>query len=134
MLISLTPLDVTKEHFFQKVDLNNFGDEGYYLPKNSFFISASDGYVRIPEGFVGYVKESAPTSFFPFNTHANAPYIGPRGVFEGNITFENKMKVEGYVRKGMVQSKLFLFPLEGRINNQSQSRYHGQNGATLSKL
>lgn len=72
-------------------------------------------------------------SWMPFYSHANAPYIGPRSVFEGRITFENMMKIDGCLRRGMKQAELVLLPLEGLGNKHRASRYDQQQGATLSR-
>ena len=130
-----------KESDFETVTLNHFQD--YYLPASTFFISSSAEYVEIPDHCVGYVSESdslmalstkKTDRLIPFYTHANAPYIGPRGVFRGTITFENVMKMDGYIRVGIKQSELYLVPLDGAHHQAPESRYNGQQESTLSRL
>ncbi len=110
--------------------------EPSYFPKGSFFLSASSEYVEIPPGYVGYVVEREPHYFLlPFASHPNAPYIGPKSVFKGRITFENYMMREGHIFEGMVQSKLLLKPLKTPLTNHHQaSRYNHQTHATASRL
>lgn len=124
---------VRKEDFFEKVDLHDY-PQGYYLPQGKFFISASAEYVVIPPSYVGYVRERNFEAWLPFASHADAPYVGPKGVFEGNITFENWMIIDGVIKPGMMLSTLSLVPLRTLLTSGEASRYNGQNGATLSKL
>ena len=110
--------------------------EKHYFPQGAFFLSASSEYVEIPEGYAGYVVEREPQLFhLPFASHPNAPYIGPKSVFKGRITFENYMMREGHISEGMVQSKLLLKSLRTPLqNHEVQSRYNHQTHATASRL
>lgn len=110
--------------------------ESHYFPQGSFFLSASSEHVEIPNGYVGYVVEREPSFFhLPFASHPNAPYIGPKSVFKGRITFENYMIREGHISEGMIQSKLLLKPLRTPLHNHEvQSRYNHQTHATTSRL
>ncbi len=125
-----------KENDFYSIDI---GKEKIYLKKDTFFISGSKEYVKIPKGFVGYVTESNSgisrrIKIFPFLTHANAPYIGPENIFEGNITFENRMKFGDVITADMKQAAFFLkYMLTGGKYNV-KSRYKNQQSATLSRL
>jgi deoxycytidine triphosphate deaminase len=130
-----------KDEDFKKVTLNRFKD--YYLPRGTFFISASAEHVQIPDAYLGHVSERDSTMSLSlglnkelqqFTTHANAPYVGPKSVFQGNITFENTMKTDGYIRRGMKQSELYLLPVTGLSKVKKPSRYNNQQGATKSKL
>ena len=105
-----------------------------YFSQGTFFISASAEEVEISPKYVGFVVEREPETFLlPFAAHANAPYIGPRGVFQGKITFENVMIRDGYLSAGMSQSRLLLCPLRTPLLDTKESRYNHQGGATLSK-
>jgi len=131
---------------FEHLELSNL--EGQYLRKSDFFISASAESVEIPEDCVGYVTErhtimqlqnlvkrgANVLQDMPFMSHANAPYIGPRSVFIGNITFENQMLTDAKVRPGTKQADLVLYLLADRVHLPRNSRYTNQDGATLSRL
>src|SRR3989344_80266 len=122
---------------FEKINV----DKPLFLPRGAFFISASQESVELPDYYVGYVSESGivnvpleqlPRYVLPFRSHAHAPYIGPKSVFRGKITFENTMKRDGYVYPGMTQSRLVLFPLFD-LGSAEKSVYNLQEGAALSK-
>lgn len=131
---------------FEKVVLSPVKD--YFLPSGTFFLSASAEEVEIPEAFVGYVTEGNSFgtnhrfmhTFDPryaplnFSAHPNAPYIGPKTVFKGRITFENRLRLDSWLRAGQKQSELMLVPLSDPILNAQASRYNDQKGATLSRL
>jgi deoxycytidine triphosphate deaminase len=139
----LTPSE-DNSHAFEKIQLHY--TQRHYLKKGDFFISCSAEYVAIPPKYVGLVTEvnsHATNSQFaktndprlmvaPFTSHPNCPYIGPKGVFEGQITFENIMWVDSYVTAGMKQSELMLKELTRII--EVKSRYNEQKGATFSRL
>ncbi len=107
-----------------------------FFRKGTFFISSCAEHIQVPNGYVGYVVErEAWGARIPFHAHANAPYIGPVPIFQGNVTFENQMIMDGYVAPGMMQSKLLLVPLRSPVQaGSSSSRYNHQNGAALSRL
>lgn len=121
---------------------------GLFLSRNAFFLSSSEEHVEIPEDYVGYVTERH--SFMglqrklrcgkdiigemPFFAHANAPYIGPKSIFRGCITFENLMIVDGYIRRGMRQSDLLLEQLSQPVRNPDPSSYNNQHTTTLSRI
>lgn len=120
-------------------------ERGVRLTRGLFFLATSAEYVEIPRQFVGYVTErhtireiqgfNAEACFsMPFMAHANAPYIGPRNVFRGRITFENSMLWDSLVKPGMGQSTLLLRELVAPIRNSRPSRYNNQNSATSSLL
>lgn len=118
---------------FEEVTLRYLED--LFLPQGAFFLSSSSEHVEIPKAYAGYVIERDPSMFLsPFSTHAHAPYIGPRTVFKGKITFENRMCRNGYVQCGMPQSKLLLCPLAPPIEQAQESRYMGQKATTRSRL
>jgi deoxycytidine triphosphate deaminase len=131
---------------FKKVILKSVED--YFLPQGTFFLSASAEEVEIPEAFVGYVTEgnsfqtnhrfmqSLDPQFGPlnFSAHPNAPYIGPKTVFKGRITFENRLRNDALLREGQKQSELILVPLSSPLYETQVSRYNDQKGATLSRL
>ncbi|MEK6900899.1 MAG: 2'-deoxycytidine 5'-triphosphate deaminase [Nanoarchaeota archaeon] len=115
------------------------GELGRTIPnffrQGTFFLSASAEHVEIPCGYAGYVVEREPWGMsIPFHAHSNALYVGPVPVFQGRITFENTMIIDGYIAPGMMQSKLLLVPLRSPINGGASSRYNNQKGATLSRL
>ncbi|MBR9676113.1 hypothetical protein GOV05_03835 [Candidatus Woesearchaeota archaeon] len=134
----INPGEELDEHFV-KIDLNSFED--VYLRRKAFFISSSQEKVSIPEDFVGYVTESdsimslskkeLPISFL---THANAPYISPKNIFNGHITFENTMKWGSVIRKGIKQSEFYLIGLSSPSTSLEASRYNNQFKATKSRL
>ncbi len=120
------------EQSFRKVSLES---GKMYLPEGTFFISSSAEIVSIPPGYVGHVNESAYRGDSIFTTHANAPYVGPKTVFNGKITFENTMmNGGGNVGVGVEQSRLSLRRLKTPIIKGKKSSYDGQKGATLSRL
>jgi deoxycytidine triphosphate deaminase len=134
------------ENMFKQVDI----DGGYYVQPGTFFISSSAEYVEIPDGYVGYVTESnfhrikeknsipkigPDDSILPygFHAHTNAPYIGPRGIFQGTITFENtvwNLPIELHPRRP--QSILQLKRLSCLVGDSEKSRFLGQQGPRIS--
>ena len=133
---------------FERVQLSYLKD--FYLPPDTFFISSSHEYVQVPSFCVGIVternslfsndsfKKTGHSAYLPpqFASHPNAPYIGPVGVFEGQVTFENQVTEPTKIIAGMKQSELLLDFLSGQITNVEEfgkSRYDKQNGATTSR-
>ncbi|MBN2567618.1 hypothetical protein JXB02_06070 [Candidatus Woesearchaeota archaeon] len=119
------------------------------LGRGTFFLSASAEYVEIPEGHCGYVSQGGSVMSLqkymrtgdprfapqPFLSHADAPYIGPKNIFHGNITFENLLLDDYTLVAGMRQSEFFLVPLLGDGKKyRGESSYIGQTGAALSRL
>lgn len=116
-----------------------------YLPKGTFFLSASAEEFSCDPAYCGYVTERHSIMTFqmlsarelwsmPYWSHANAPYVGPRNVFTGKITFENIMKQPGEIFPGMKQAELTLVPLTTPSAYTKESRYKGQLGATESRI
>ncbi len=112
------------------------------LPLNTFFLSSSAESVYIPEDYVGFVSDrNSNTPYIqmtypalPFISHANAPYIGPKNIFQGNITFENVMVEQNPLFAGMKQSELYLRKLSRKSSYTKESRYNNQSGADKSKI
>jgi len=157
------------EGAFEEVSIGRFKRERF--PKGTFFISASDEYIKIPPEFAGYVTSSnslmtmqylardagtppfdmwhdlgkvAPEKIYakirdseftimPFQSHSNAPYIWPAGIFEGHITFENLTLQPTELYRGMKQAELCLIPFVTPCIDSQESRYNKQSGATESK-
>jgi len=130
--------------YFKKITL---ATAPIWIPEFLFFISCSEEEVEIPSGFVGYVTENVvrrrevTCSIRPegqplnYASHANAPYVGPRTVFKGKVTFENFLYRNGAeIHAGMKQSELRLVPLVTPLTESQPSRYNNQQGATLSRL
>ncbi|MEK6959560.1 MAG: 2'-deoxycytidine 5'-triphosphate deaminase [Nanoarchaeota archaeon] len=137
-------------------------DRPLRLPKRTFYISASEESVSIPESYIGKVSEGSMISSLqrfrqtghkryaplPLMAHPNAPNIGPKNVFKGVITFENVVmgicdgrpctdrqvssRVDIY--RGMRQSYIYLERLSCPVSNPRESRYKGQSEATLCKF
>ena len=108
----------------------------FWSKKGTFFISASAESVKIPESCIGHVSEMNhhDPRLAVFSTHANAPYVGPKNVFEGKVTFENMMWSNGVIIAGMSQSRLNLMKLNTPLEQVEESRYKGQDQATLSRV
>jgi len=123
-------------------------DKPLYLKQGTFFISSSAESVYIPPEYAGFVTERssimtlqmytvtkrpefAPSPMF---THANAPYIGPKTVFSGKITFENHMGWGDYIKCGMKQTELVLMRFRTPIIGEEKSRYDKQSEPTTSQL
>lgn len=132
------------------------------MPERTFYVSASEESVAIPESYIGKVSEGSMISSLqrfkqtgdkryaplPIMAHPNAPNIGPKNVFKGVITFENVVMgiCDGRPRtdrqvstcvdiyRGMRQSYIYLERLSRPVTNPKESRYKGQSEATLSKL
>ena len=119
------------DQHFKPVSLQN---GGHYAQERTFFLSASAESVSLPNGYVGDVKERVAGTMPAMMTHANAPYIGPGSVFEGTITFENYMLLDGQISEGMPFTTLNLIKLRTPISGGLTSRYKGQQGATASRL
>ncbi len=124
------------EDHFERMTLPEQEEDAISLPKGTFFISASEEEVAIPDTHVGYVLERGFLLHTNFSTHPNAPYIGPKSIFEGKITFENYVHHGGTrLHQGILQSTLELRPLKTPLDSDAQeSRYKGQAAATLSRI
>jgi len=147
LVLTMDPqIKVYESGTFRDVTLDK--EKPTYLKEGTFFISSSAEKVSIPPTHIGYVTDRLSTmtlQYFaqtrnpelaplPFISHPNAPYIGPRPIFEATITFENIMIEGAYLYPGMKLSELCLIPLRTPLTDDSStSRYNLQNGATLSK-
>lgn len=120
----------------KRIELPERKEDALYFPEGTFFISSSQEQVKIPNSHVGYVLERGFIMNTGFSSHPNAPYIGPKSVFQGAITFENLVYQAGArLYQGMFQSILELRPLKTPLDEGStESRYKGQETATLSRL
>lgn len=122
--------------------------EGKYLPKSTFFLSSSAEHVSIDERYAGYVTHGnsfrTNTTYFndggaefippPFLSHPNAPYIWPRNIFSGKITFENVVHTDCMIYPGMKISEITLERLSTKSAWQEPSKYNGQTAVQASKL
>ncbi len=128
-----------KDNDFEEMILKY--DSPLLIKKDSFFLSSSEEYVGIPNDCCGKVRPNEFTfhpkiklPILPFYSHANAPWIGPKRIFEGPITFENMTHYDSYFCAGMLQSGLNVFKLSKFCSDTKNSRYKNQDGATESRL
>ncbi len=101
---------------------------------DTFFLASTRESVIIPLDRVGYLPESLgrPGEVYPpFRLHTAAPLIMPGDTL--TITLECQMKFPSLLKQKMPLPALTYRLLESPLDENNNSRYHGQNGVTLSR-
>jgi len=131
--ILLDPHDLSKQAFKRL----RIPEEGIPLPYGSFFLSASQEHITLPEGYIAEVGESRSAMSmmdyfrdggnvmpFPFYAHCNAPLVSSNGT----ITFENSLRMSARIRSGIPQSEIWMHKLLTPYGSDVSSQYDNQNG------
>jgi len=111
--------------------------EGFVFTKeflDLFFLGSTRETVEIPPSCAGYLPESLgrmDEPIPPIRLHSAAPWIMPGDRL--TITLECRIKYECLLSPGMPLPSLEYRALDTPLAETTTSRYHGQNGATLSR-